>query len=39
MNKPVMNYFKDEDVLHILLAEGEERQSVDLSPTTNLRIG
>ena len=32
MNKPKMFYFEEEDILHLVIAEGEEASSVELSP-------
>lgn len=32
MNKPKLFYFKAEDVLHLVIAEEEEANSVELSP-------
>ena len=35
MNKPKLSCFEEQDVLHLVLAEGEEANSVELTP--NLR--
>ncbi len=32
MSKPRLSYFETEDVLHLVIAEGEEANSVELSP-------
>lgn len=32
MNKPKMRYFKDEDVLHIVISDEKETNSIELSP-------
>ena len=32
MNKTKMTYFKDEDVLHLVVSEENESNSVELSP-------
>jgi uncharacterized protein YuzE len=32
MNKATMTYFKDEDILHIVISDGKEANSIELSP-------
>jgi uncharacterized protein YuzE len=32
MNKTQLRYFEQEDVLHLLVAEGEETRSIELAP-------
>lgn len=32
MNKPKLTYFDQEDVIHLLFAEGQEADSIELSP-------
>lgn len=32
MNSPRLAYFEKEDVLHVLISEGPESKSVELSP-------
>ncbi len=38
MHKTQMYYFKAEDVLHLAIAEGEEHNSVELSPNITAEI-
>ncbi len=38
MNKPRLAYFEKEDVLHLVLAEGPEAQSVELSPNITAEL-
>lgn len=38
MNKPKMLYFSEEDVLHLVLSEGEEANSVELSPNITAEL-
>ncbi|HMT08079.1 MAG TPA: DUF2283 domain-containing protein [Pyrinomonadaceae bacterium] len=38
MNKPNMRYFEKEDVIHIVVADGEESRSVELSPNITVEI-
>jgi uncharacterized protein YuzE len=38
MNKTKMTYFKDEDVLHLVISEENESNSVDLSPNTTAEL-
>jgi uncharacterized protein YuzE len=38
MNKPKMTYFKDEDVIHIVISEEDEADSVELSPNITAEL-
>ena len=38
MNKMSMTYFQEDDVLHIMLAEGQEANSVELSPNITAEL-
>ena len=38
MNKPNMRYFEQEDVIHIIVAEGKEARSVELSPNITVEV-
>jgi uncharacterized protein YuzE len=38
MNKPKLFYFEDEDVLHLVIAEEEEANSVELSPNITAEL-
>ncbi len=38
MNKPKVSYFPNEDILHLMLAEGPERSSVDLGPNITAEL-
>ena len=38
MNNPHMTYFEKEDVLHIVLSEGPEAKSVELSPNITVEL-
>ena len=38
MNKTKMTYFKDEDVSHLVISEGNEASSVELSPNITAEI-
>lgn len=38
MTKPALRYFEKEDVLHLLLGEGEEAASVELSPNLTAEL-
>ncbi len=38
MNKPRLAYFEKEDVLHLVLSEGPEMQSVELSPNITVEL-
>lgn len=38
MNKPKLFYFEEEDILHLVLAEGEEANSVELTPNLTAEL-
>ena len=38
MNKTKMTYFKDEDILHIVISEEKEADSVELSPNITAEL-
>lgn len=38
MNKPKLTYFEQEDVLHILIAEGPESSSMEISPNITAEL-
>lgn len=38
MNKTQMRYFEQEDVLHLVIAEGAETRSVELSPNITVEL-
>jgi uncharacterized protein YuzE len=38
MNKPRMVYFEQEDILHLVFADGAEAQSVELSPNITAEL-
>ncbi|HSW01977.1 MAG TPA: DUF2283 domain-containing protein [Sedimentisphaerales bacterium] len=38
MNKPRMAYFEQEDILHLMISEGAEAQSVELSPNITVEL-
>jgi uncharacterized protein YuzE len=38
VNKPKMLYFSEEDVLHLVLSDGEEANSVELSPNITAEL-
>jgi uncharacterized protein YuzE len=38
MNKPKMYYFEEEDILHLVIAEEEEANSVELSPNITAEL-
>jgi uncharacterized protein YuzE len=38
MSKPRLAYFEKEDVLHLVVAEGPEVQSVELSPNVTAEL-
>ena len=38
MSKPRLAYFEKEDVLHLVLGEGPEAQSVELSPNITVEL-
>jgi uncharacterized protein YuzE len=38
MNKTIMKYFKDDDIIHINISDGIETNSVELSPNITAEI-
>jgi uncharacterized protein YuzE len=38
MTRPKLLYFEDEDILHLVVAEGEEENSVELSPNVTAEL-
>lgn len=38
MNSPKMHYFPEQDVIHIMMAEGEEFDSIELSPNITAEL-
>jgi len=38
MSRPVLSYFKDEDVIHIAITEEQESGSVELSPNITAEL-
>ena len=38
MNKTRLRYFEQEDVLHMVLAEGEESRSLEISPNITVEL-
>lgn len=38
MNSPKMQYFPDQDVIHIAISEGEEFESLELSPNITAEL-
>ena len=38
MKKPKMSYFEAEDILHLIIAEEEEANSVELSPNITAEL-
>lgn len=38
MNKPKMNYFKEEDILYLIISDEEEAGSVELSPNITAEL-
>ena len=38
MDKPRMNYFKEEDILHLVISEEKEAGSVELSPNITAEL-
>lgn len=39
MSKPCMTYFEAEDALHMVIAEGPEAASVEISPNITAELG
>ena len=38
MNKPVLRYFEKGDILHLMIAEGKEMQSIEIYPNVTLEL-
>ena len=38
MDKPKMNYFKEEDILHLVISDEKEAGSVELSPNITAEL-
>ncbi len=38
MNKPRMTYFKDEDILHLVISDEKEAGSIELSPNVTAEL-
>ena len=38
MSKTKMSYFEDEDILHIVISEGKEAESIELSPNITAEL-
>ena len=38
MNKPNMTYFKDEDILHLVVSGDKEAESIELSPNITAEL-
>ena len=38
MNKPKMCYFEKEDILYLMISDGEEANSVELSPNITVEL-
>lgn len=38
MNKTQMRYFEKEDILHLVIAEGSESRSLELSPNITVEL-
>ena len=38
MSKPKMTYFKDEDILHLVVSDEKEASSVELSPNVTAEL-
>jgi uncharacterized protein YuzE len=38
MNKTKMTYFKDEDILHLVITEDNEERSIELSPNITAEL-
>ena len=39
MNKTLVRYFEQEDILHLLIAEGPETRSLELTPNITVELG
>jgi uncharacterized protein YuzE len=38
MNKTMMTYFKDEDILHLVVSDEQEASSIELSPNITAEL-
>ena len=38
MNKPKMTYFKEEDILHLVISDEKESGSIELSPNVTAEL-
>ena len=38
MNKPKMTYFKDEDILHLVISDDKEVDSIEISPNITAEL-
>jgi len=38
MDKTKMTYFEDEDILHVVISEGKEADSIELSPNITAEL-
>ncbi len=38
MNKPTMNYFPEQDVIHLMITDEEEMESVEISPNITAEL-
>lgn len=38
MSKSTMRYFEDDDILHLVVADGEEARSVELGPNITVEL-
>lgn len=38
MNKTQMTYFEKEDILHVIISEGEEAKSVEITPNITAEL-
>jgi uncharacterized protein YuzE len=38
MRKPIMKYFKDEDILHVVISDEKESGSIELSPNITAEL-
>jgi uncharacterized protein YuzE len=38
MNKTYMTYFEKEDILHVIISEGEESKSIEISPNITAEL-
>jgi len=39
MSKTLVRYFEQEDILHLLIAEGTESRSLELTPNITVELG